>query len=320
MTDEVSPAESPTEPDNPIPKRSIFHVMIGGGMMGTADVIPGVSGGTMLVATGLYDQFIQSVSDLTRFRFRRESIIFLVLLGIGDVTAILTMSGVIEWGLTSLQHIMYALFIGLTLGGVPVLAKSIKPLSTSGVGGIISGFLFMILVSFALRQLDLPVNFIILMMGGFIASSAMVLPGISGSYLLLMLGLYAPILEGVSAFKDALKAMDIGQVLEIGFSIGLPVLLGVIAGIALLSNAIRIVLKRYHEPTVGVLMGLLLGSVVSLYPFRAPGPKDLFEQAAPITALNAVLVMACIALGFIITMSISRLDKEGEGIAAPDAE
>lgn len=318
MTEEVPPNDTP-EPDHHVRSRSIFHVIVGGMLMGTADVIPGVSGGTMLVATGLYDQFIGSVSDLTRFRFRMASILFLVLLGIGDISAILTMSGVIEWGLTHYQHIMYALFIGLTLGGVPVLAKSIRPLKTSGVIGIIGGFLFMIGVSFALRELNLPVNFIILLIGGFIGSSAMVLPGISGSYLLLMLGLYSPILEGVSTFKDALKSMDISLLFNVGFNVILPVGLGVLAGIALLSNVIRVVLKRHHEPTVGVLMGLLLGSVVSLYPFRAPGPKDLFETAAPATALNIAIVLACIVVGFIVTIAISRLDKEGEGVATTEA-
>lgn len=303
------------EPENS--KRSILHVLLGGGLMGTADVIPGVSGGTMLVATGLYDQFIGSVADLSRLKFSKAAFAFLILLGIGDITAIFTVASAVEWGLTHHQHIMFALFIGLTLGGVPLLWKGLNPIHGSGIAGIVVGFLFMIGISFALRELDLPVTFIVLLIGGFIGSSAMVLPGISGSYLLLMMGLYSPVLEGVSDFKDALKAVDIGAAFEVGFSIILPVGLGVLAGVILLTNAIKIVLHRYHEPTVGVLMGLLLGSIVSLYPFREPGPKDLFDQAAPMDAVNVVVVLACIAFGFVVTLLIGRLDRDGEGLAAP---
>jgi len=294
-------------------KKKILRILTGGALMGTADVVPGVSGGTMLVATGLYDNFIGSVADVSRFKFSRGAILFLVFLGLGDVTAILTMSGVVEWGLTNFQHIMFALFIGLTLGGVPLLAKSIRPFRGSSVVGMFVGFLFMIAISFALRELNLPINFAILFMGGFVASSAMVLPGISGSYLLLMMGLYSPILTGVSEFKDALKAMDVGGVLETGFGIGVPVALGVVCGVVLLTNTVKFVLHKYHEATVGVLLGLLLGSVVALFPFRAPGENDLFEEAAAMNAINVGVVLGCIVVGFALTMAIGRLGGEGGG-------
>jgi putative membrane protein len=138
----------------------------------------------------------------------------------------------------------------------------------------------------------------------------MVLPGISGSYLLLALGLYFPVTQGLEQFKAALKAIDAAAAWEPTVEVLLPVGLGVAAGIAGLSNLLKAALERFHSPTMGVLLGLLLGSVFFLYPFREPGHKDPFAAAAPLTPANVILVLACVAAGFTLTYFISRLGGE----------
>jgi len=293
----------------------VARTLSGGILMGIANIIPGVSGGTMILAMGLYPNFVEAVADVTRLRLRPKSLIFLGLLGGSAVAAIFAMLAPIKWGLTYHQHVMFALFIGLTLGGVPLLWKEMSPVRASGYAGAVVGFLVMVGTTLALSQLELPANFVFLFIGGLVGSAAMVLPGLSGSYLLLALGLYFPIVAGLDQFKQALKAIDVGAAMHPALTIVLPVGLGVLAGIAGLTNVLKVALQKSPQPTMGFLLGLLLGSVFFLYPFKEPGHKDPFPAAAPVTALNVVLVVACIVAGFLITYRLSRLGDGGESAA-----
>lgn len=290
----------------------MIRVLAGGALMGVANIIPGVSGGTMIFAMGLYERFVESVADLTRFRFRPRSAGFLALLGGAAVVAVFATVGPINWGLTYHQHVMFAIFMGLTLGGVPLIWRHMMPVRRGGMAGAALGLLFMVLISFALARMDLPANFAFLFFGGVIGSAAMVLPGLSGSYLLLALGLYFPITEGLNAFKGALAAADPEAALGPALGVILPVGLGVVAGVAGLTNLLKAALHRYHQPTLGVLLGLLLGSVFFLNPFREPGQKDPFEAAAPVTVANVAVVVLCVIIGFTITFYLSRSGEDAE--------
>lgn len=289
---------------------AIARILVGGALMGIANIIPGVSGGTMILAMGLYTRFVDSVARLTRLRLAPGPIVFLGLLGGAALAAIFAMVGPINYGLTHHQHIMFALFIGLTLGGVPLIWKQMKPVGVTGYAGMAAGFIGMILVTFALSELDLPANFVFLFAGGVIGAAAMVLPGISGSYLLLALGLYFPVTNGLDSFKEALQAGDLAAAWDPALGVLLPVGLGVLAGVVGLSNLLKVALGRFHQSTMGSLLGLLLGSVFFLYPFKEPGHKDPFAAAAPMTPANITLVAACILAGFAATWYISRLGGE----------
>ena len=264
----------------------------------------------MILAMGLYESFVESVAEVTRLRLRGRAIVFLGLLGGSAAVAILAMVGPINYGLTYHQHVMFALFIGLTLGGVPLIWRQMRPVGGSGIAGVAAGLLIMIVTSFALASMDLPANYVFLFFGGLIGAAAMVLPGISGSYLLLVMGLYFPVTHALDAFKTALRAADLAAAMGPALKVLLPVGLGVIAGIVGLSNVLKVALERYHQPTLGALLGLLLGSVFFLYPFKAPGHKDPFAAAAPVTLVNVVLVLVCIVAGFAITYFVSRLGEE----------
>jgi putative membrane protein len=118
---------------------------------------------------------------------------------------------------------------------------------------------------------------------GVAGASAMILPGVSGGYLLLVLGVYVPILSAIDGLKEALQASDLTSASEPFLDVVLPVGIGVAVGVLVISNLIKIVLERHEQPTLGVLMGLLVGAVFGLWPFQegvAPRVGELFKGQA----------------------------------------
>ena len=274
-----SPAATPEQPGKVEPSLPYPRLGIAGVFMGLANLVPGVSGGTMVLALGLYEEFIDSVANLTRLRLSTRPIIVLgMLFGIGVIT-IVGLSSTVQWLMEMYLPGMLGLFIGLTLGGVPILHREIRPFRPASTIGAILGVLVMALIAFVLRPETAEVNWLLLFFGGILGSAAMILPGISGSYMLLIFGLYLPIIAGVSEFKDGLKAMDLPLLIDVGLKIILPVGLGVVVGIIALSNVLKLLLARCHKITVGFLLGLLVGSILGLYPFK-PASFDKLPRYA----------------------------------------
>lgn len=251
----------------PIP---YLQLALSGLFMGLANLVPGVSGGTMILVLGMYDEFIAAFSEVTRLRITFRSVVVLALLfGIALVTVFGFASGIQYLMETSMTG-MLALFIGMTLGGTPLLYKEISPLRMDTIVPCVIAFILMALLAFVFRVDFSNPGFVLFIAGGMIGSAAMILPGISGSYILLILGLYLPIIGGVSAFKDALQTGDIDAIMSIGVYLVLPVGIGFVIGLGLLTNVLKFLLSRYHRATLGFLFGLLLGSVFGLYPFKEP--------------------------------------------------
>lgn len=282
------------------------RLAITGMFMGLANLVPGVSGGTMVLALGLYDDFIGAMSDITRFRFSLRAIVVLAMLfGISFVT-IFILAGVIQFLMEMFLPGMLALFIGMTLGGAPMLYKQMKPLTPTGILFAVIGIAIMAAIAFVLKPDTSDPNFVMLFIGGVVGSSAMILPGISGSYMLLILGLYLPIIAGISDMKDALRGADVSLFMSRAFGIALPVGLGLMVGIVVLSNLLKFMMEKYHRPTIGFLMGLLLGSVLGLYPFKTQSFEKLPRYAvqSPLAGVDrAVLVRG---YGFDETHSVAR--------------
>ncbi len=245
-----------------------IRLSITGVFMGLANLVPGVSGGTMVLALGLYDEFIEAMSSISRFRLTLRPLVVLALLFGVSAVSVLVFASAIQFTMEMFRPGMLALFIGMTLGGAPTLWKEMRPHAGSTVGAAVAGFIVMAAVALLLKPGTLPITWPILFIAGIIGSSAMILPGISGSYLLLIMGLYLPIIGGVSNFKDALSARDISLAISVGMGIILPVGLGVVTGIVAFSNLLNFLLTRHHKLTVGFLFGLLVGSVLGLYPFQ----------------------------------------------------
>ncbi|MDF1870189.1 MAG: DUF368 domain-containing protein [Phycisphaerales bacterium] len=327
--------ETTLSEQSPVP---VLRCILGGVLMGLANLVPGISGGTMLVACGIYTRFIDAISEITRFRFSKSNILTLGCVVVGAVVAIGGLASIIHHALVYHRWIMFSLFIGLTLGGVPILYAMARPISRKVViGGIIGAMLMGGLVYLQESGADSsglsgPLG---LVLGGAAAASAMILPGISGAFLLLLLGMYETIIgaikDTISALKDADVSAIIGQM-----SIVIPVGIGVVLGVVVVSNVLRWVLHKYERITLGVLLGLIIAAPAGLYPFRAgvvpevgdtikgelvtaenltemqanDNAKDWQQRAFTPSSGQIAGSLGIIVLGFGATLGIARLGRE----------
>ncbi len=307
---------------------------LGGALMGLANLVPGISGGTMLVATGVYTRFIDAISDVTRFRWTVPTLALLAIVVGSALVAIVGLSSLISAALEHYRWGMYALFIGLTLGGAPVLVRMIRPFRASAWIGVAIGALAMIGLVLLQGSSDASASagsgWAMLLLAGAAGASAMILPGVSGAYLLLLLGQYRPIIESIRAFKDALTSGDTSGAIE-QLGVLVPVGIGVVVGVVAVSNILRVVLHRWEKATLGVLLGLLLAAPLGLYPFKQGvqpqigdeirgeivtedtlddiDPKDWPEQRFTPSAGQIAGSVGLVVLGFGATLGVSRLGR-----------
>lgn len=300
-----SPSRNPAAAPPLLRAGSLFvRGVAGGAFMGLANLVPGISGGTMLLAAGVYPQFISAVAEVTTLRFRAPALLLLACVGSGAAVAVAIAAGAIGALLDLYPSAMYSLFIGLTLGGAPLLWRLIRPADRAVIGSAI--------VAVALMGL-LPANdsgpvgdgartgaaaYAMLVVAGFSGGAAMILPGISGAYLLLILGQYRLIVDAVASAAAGARAADLSAAAA-SLPVLLPVAIGVGAGVVGVSNVVKLLLARHRRATLGFLLGLLLGSVPGLWPFEAvPSPAQATAGAA--------LVLT----GFGISWTISALGRE----------
>ncbi len=260
------------------------RLILAGFFMGLANLVPGVSGGTMVLALGFYKQFIEAVAQITKFKFNKDAILFLLTLFGIAFGVIFLLAGGIKYLMELYRPYMLSLFIGLTLGGIPSLLKEIQGERKGGAFwfALLSSILFMALLAFVFRPAALPTSVLIFFLGGIIGSSAMILPGVSGSYLLLILGLYMPIISTINQFKDALLGHAMLTAWQLSLDVLIPFALGMGVGIILLSNFLGYLLQRFRGATYAALLGLLVGSVFGLYPFNPPPLDKLLKYSEQI--------------------------------------
>jgi putative membrane protein len=309
--------------------------------MGLANLVPGISGGTMLLATGVYPDFISAIAELTTLRFKARSVLVLSTIAGSAALAILLLAGAMKALVVEERWAMYSLFIGLTLGGVPLVWRLARPGSPTLWLSAGAAFGVMVLMSLGeSRSGGEDADTLLLVISGLAGASAMILPGVSGGYLLLLLGQYEPILGAVDGLKQELLAGRIDSPgMGEALAVILPVGVGVVLGIVGVANLIRWLLDRFEKPTLGMLLGLLLGSVVGLYPFQAavqPEAGNLYrgtvlsETAArevdvknwpsePFrpTPTQAAASLALILVGLGATLLVDRVGRP-DGPAAPD--
>ncbi len=320
---------------------------IAGVLMGIANLIPGVSGGTMILAVGLYEDFIESVAAVTALRFTARRLAFLAVVGGFAAGSIVGLAAVILSLLFHYPIAMFALFIGLTLGGAPLLAREIRPLRVDVALSAGLGLALMIGIALLKPGGGFPHGMAMDFVSGVVGATTMVLPGISGSYMLLVLDQYDRVVGAVSEMKDALSARNM-ELLTAALKTVVPVGIGAVLGVIALSHLLKFLLARYHRVTVGVLLGILLGSVVGLWPFsQAPGKKALEKQesaalhqyaddwgiegadtiqdhdalvqhiltnwtsrtTSPFTPTRIGLAAAMVVVGFMTTLGLSRLQR-----------
>ena len=318
----------------------MIRAALGGMLMGLANLVPGISGGTMLLAVGIYPDFIDSIAEVTRFRFRVRSLLVLGCVVVAAGLAILLLAGSVKALVVDHRWVMYSLFIGLTLGGLPIVWRMTGTPSRAMWSGAVCGFLGMALLACAQQSSagtggGGTASTAMLVLSGVAGASAMILPGVSGGYLLLVLGQYVPILSAIDQFKEALKASQFSEAISVGLQVGLPVGIGVLVGIVGVSNLLGILLKRYKKATLGVLLGLLVGAVVGLWPFQEgikPAVGDTIKGQVLTTEtlaelepedyptgfftpgpVHMVSALALVLAGFGATFAISKLGGNDEG-------
>lgn len=246
--------------------RIVFRPLLQGLCMGAADVVPGVSGGTMALILGIYERLLQAIRSvdllflrlLAQRRFAAAAahvdLLFLLMLGTGIVGAIMFFTRVVKLPglITTHPELVYALFFGLIVASIAVLVRERLPLGVARLGwmvlGTIAGLAIVNLV-----PVETPNSSWFVFLCGAIAISAMILPGISGSFILLVLQKYAYVF-------DAIGRLD--------FNVIIPFALGCACGLALFSRFLNWLLGRFHDATLLTIIGFLIGSLWMIWPFQ----------------------------------------------------
>jgi putative membrane protein len=237
-----------------------------GVLIGIANIIPGVSGGTMAVSMGIYDKMIYAINNI-RKQFKK-SIKFLLPYIIGAVISIAILSVIIEM-LFDRRPLETSLgFIGLIVGGIPVLLKKVKNKGFKASYAISFVCFFALIIVLQLLQGNegtavvlnaSPKMMIILFLVGILASATMVIPGVSGSMILMLLGFYQPIIDMISQCVTALKDFDFNLIFKNGIIL-LPFAIGVLLGIVIIAKLITFLFEKFETVTFYGIIGLVAAS------------------------------------------------------------
>lgn len=280
--------------------------MFNGFCMALADSVPGVSGGTIAFLLGFYDNFINSLDDLFRgtVKKKKEALRFLIKLGIGWVIGFLLAATALSSLFTSKIYAMSSLFIGFIIAAIPLVIKQEKEVVIGHYKNIafaILGIVIVVGITLLNGNTGLNINiqspniltYLYVLVAASVAITAMVLPGISGSTLLLVFGLYIPIM-------GAIKSL-----LSFDFSV-LPILIafgiGIIFGIVFFVKLIRMGLKNHRSAIVYCIIGMMLGSLYSI----CMGPTTLDEPLTMLTFKNFDFLFFIMGGAIIVLLEVIR--------------
>jgi len=297
-------------------------IILKGMAMGAADVVPGVSGGTIAFITGIYEKLINSIKAINlksiklllqgKFLLFWETVngTFLASLLTGIFISVLSLSKLLKYLLENHPILVWAFFFGLIIASAIYVAKQIKQWSV----GTISSMLLGIIAAWYITIItpgEANTTWWYIILSGAIAICAMILPGISGSFILVLLGMYKFILDSVSSFNISVIALF---------------MIGAVIGIISFSNIISWFLKKYYNLTIALLAGFMIGSLNKIWPWkkiietfvdRHGEIKPLIEKNvfphtyAEITGEPSLLFFAIILsiLGFVLVFAIEGASK-----------
>ncbi|NKF49834.1 DUF368 domain-containing protein [Shewanella sp. WXL01] len=232
--------------------------------MGAADVVPGVSGGTIAFITGILDPLLDAIRKINPSLFgiiKQQGIKaaflhingpFLVCVFGGILTSIFTLAKIISWLLANQPIPVWSFFFGLILFSVIHMVKQVKGFNAARIALFIAGVAFAWFIT-VLNPIELEANYLTFFIGGAIAICAMILPGISGSFILLLLGLYPAVLAAAKGF----------DVVSLGcFAAGCGI------GLLSFSHVLSALLRKFHDETLMFLTGLMLGTLGKIWPWK----------------------------------------------------
>lgn len=241
-----------------------LRIFLTGMGMGTADLVPGVSGGTIAFIFGIYEELVQSIKTVTGktialvLKFRIQEAIrsvpfsFLVPLAAGLFAAILLLARFFDWALAEHEIFVWSFFFGLVLASVFIVGARVKSWDTTDVIAFVACAILAYIVVGAV-PVETPENLIWFFASGAIAITAMILPGISGSFLLLIMGKYEQVLSAVVEFDF----VTIGVFMA-----------GAVIGLGLFSRVLSWLFTHHHDIVVAGLTGFMLGSLRKLWPWK----------------------------------------------------
>lgn len=249
--------------------KNTILLVLKGFFMGIANVIPGVSGGTIALILGIYEKFIGALSHL--MSNLKENLKFLIPIAIGMALSIISLSRIIDYSYDHFPVPTSLFFVGLVLGGIPMLLSKVKSKKESKkkINYLVFLITFSLVILMACAELifnlDITVNlnnmnilgYILLFGVGLITAATMIVPGVSGSLVLMMLGYYYPILElikNITQFENLFSNMIVATVFGIG----------VLAGIVGASKIIEYLFKKYEIPTYFGVLGFVFASVLAI--------------------------------------------------------
>jgi len=249
--------------------------------MGIANIIPGVSGGTIAVVFGIYSQLMEALGNFVSDRkHRKEHIVFLAILFSGSLIAVVALAGLLSWAYENYPLMTVYFFMGLILGSIPVVFRSHSDMTpTLGRG---SAFILGAAAVVMLTLLQSPgmensgvvtvfnnyvvTDYFLFLISGIIAASAMIIPGVSGSFILILLGAYWTVLGALSNLPQLLLKQGLaGDVLVRLYILG-SLGIGVVIGILGFSRVMDKALKNYPAITLYAILGLILGSFYQIFP------------------------------------------------------
>ena len=278
-----------------------FLGLIYGMVYGVAHVVPGLSGGTFLVVFGCYDTVCEAFA--LNFKMIKKHIIFLLLFGIGTVGGLVGFVHAITFLLDGFAIQTNLFFMGLILGGIPLIVKiateeeKFKPVCIPpfllGLGVVISLFLFEKLGVFTMHAaLDVDVWFIVrIVLYSFVAAIAMIMPGISGAFVLVAFGVY-------DMFMTAIKGLDL--------IVLIPAVIGILLGIVVGAKLILMILKKFKLIVYSAIIGMVIGSAAPLF------PDGLGINIATLTGV------VCFILGGLISIIMGKKESTGKSTVNND--
>lgn len=280
--------------------------MLRGMVIGLANIIPGVSGGTMMVSMGIYDTLIHCITHL--FKEFKQSIKTLLPYAVGMVVAIGGLSFLLKWAFTAYPLPTNTLFIGLILGGLPAILRQVKGKKKGVLGAVLFIAFFALIILLQVFQQENTVTIqlsfleiIKLFLLGALASATMVIPGVSGSMILKLLGYYEPVVT--VAIPGLLSGLAHGDWAAVGTNVGilLPFGLGILVGIFAIAKLIEFLLSRWEGQTYCAILGLVVASPVAIL---------MATDMSNLSWITLVISLVTFAVGFYVAWRLGGQEKK----------
>ena len=260
-----------------------------GFVFGIANIIPGVSGGTLALTMGIYEDLISSISNI--FKKFKRSMSFLIPFALGAVVSIISLSKVIDFCLDKYKTLTIVFFIGLIIGGIPLLFKNInvkKITIPKALVFIITFSLILIITYIKSGTTNVTLNnnmisYLKLFGVGIVSAATMVIPGVSGSFVLMLMGYYQPILKVINNITSFNNVTN-------NIILLIPLGIGVVVGILLITKLLEYLFTKYKEITYYGIIGFLFASIITL----------VLSISLPSTFIEIVLSLLLLIIGYFL--------------------